>query len=139
MAKKNNKKCIVCGKIYSYCNSCAEHRFKPLWMNIYHDENCRSIFNIAADYHAGKINKEKAKELFNECDLSNLLNFKESIYKLINELCFTEEIVKEQDNQEIVIETTREVESVEKIVENTVEEVKPKLKRTRKKNLELVE
>ena len=57
MIRKHKKTCILCGKEYSYCSNCSEYANLPVWHNIYHDENCKNIFNIATNFHAGKINK----------------------------------------------------------------------------------
>lgn len=48
---KNNKKCILCGKVYSYCNSCSEFDHLPRWMECYCSENCKEIFNALSAYN----------------------------------------------------------------------------------------
>ena len=48
---KNNKKCILCGKVYSYCNSCSEFDHLPRWMDCYCSENCKEIFNALSAYN----------------------------------------------------------------------------------------
>lgn len=48
---KNNKKCILCGKVYSYCNSCSEFDHLPRWMECYCSENCKNIFNALSAYN----------------------------------------------------------------------------------------
>lgn len=95
MAKKIMKTCIVCGKEYEYCNGCSSYNNMEAWHSIYHDENCRKIFNTAANYHAGLISKEEAIEEFRKCDLTDKSNFKSSIRVLIDEL-LSAEIVNEQ-------------------------------------------
>ena len=70
MARKNNRKCICCSVEYRYCNTCNEDKMKPVWHTIYHNENCKNIFNIASDYLAGAITKEEARQKFDACDLS---------------------------------------------------------------------
>lgn len=67
---KNNKKCILCGKVYTFCNRCEEFDHLPRWMGIYCSENCRAIFNILTDYNGGHITKEEAIQKLNDCDLS---------------------------------------------------------------------
>lgn len=86
MAKKNNKICIACGKAYEFCNSCEQYDHLPRWMNIVHNENCRKLLYIAADYNAGKINDEQAKEAFKECDLSYKDELDSSISDVINKV-----------------------------------------------------
>lgn len=67
---KNNKKCILCGKVYTFCNRCEEFDHLPRWMGIYCSGNCRAIFNILTDYNGGHITKEEAIQKLNDCDLS---------------------------------------------------------------------
>ena len=86
MAKTKARKCIVCGKEYEYCNRCSSHASMPTWMSLYHDDNCRSIMNIATEYMAGNITKTDAKSQLDNCDLTNKKNFKESVVKAINEI-----------------------------------------------------
>ena len=61
MARIKARKCIVCGKEYEYCNRCSSHANMPTWMALYHDDNCRSIMNIATEYMAGNLTKADAK------------------------------------------------------------------------------
>ena len=94
MAKAKARKCIVCGKEYEYCNRCSSHAAMPSWMALYHDDNCRSIMNIATEYMAGNITKADAKSQLDNCDLTNKKNFKESVVKAINEICATKKSAK---------------------------------------------
>lgn len=84
MAKKNNKICIACGKAYEFCNSCEQYDHLPRWMNIVHNENCRKLLYIAADYNIGKINAEQAREAFKDCDLSYKDKLDSSILDVVN-------------------------------------------------------
>ena len=113
MAKKNNKVCICCSKEYSYCNRCKDFILYPTWMNIFHDKNCREIFNTASAYLACEITKEEAKARFDACDLSNINSLKSKIVETINEVCKVEDEEKVNDITE---------EKAEDIVENTQEE-----------------
>ena len=94
MAKTKARKCIVCGKEYEYCNRCSSHANMPTWMALYHDENCRSIMNIATEYVAGNITKADAKSQLDDCDLTNKKNFKESVAKAVNEIFATKKSTK---------------------------------------------
>lgn len=95
MAKIKVRKCIVCGKEYEYCNRCSSHAAMPTWMALYHDDNCRSIMNIATEYIAGNLTKTDAKSQLDKCDLTNKKNFKESVVKAINEICATKKSAKD--------------------------------------------
>ena len=94
MARIKARKCIVCGKEYEYCTRCSSHANMPTWMALYHDDNCRSIMNIATEYMAGNLTKVDAKSQLDNCDLTNKKNFKESIVKAINEICATKKSAK---------------------------------------------
>lgn len=94
MARIKARKCIVCGKEYEYCNRCSSHANMPTWMALYHDENCRSIMNIATEYMAGNITKSEAKSQIDSCDLTDKKNFKESVVKAIDEICSTKKVSK---------------------------------------------
>lgn len=94
MAKIKARKCIVCGKEYEYCNRCSSHATMPTWMALYHDDNCRSIMNIATEYMAGNLSKADAKAQLNNCDLSNKVNFKESVAKAVDEIFTTKKAAK---------------------------------------------
>ena len=83
---KNNRTCILCGKQYSYCGNCADDAHKERWYNIYHDNNCRVIFNTVADYCAGEISKEKAIAVLANCDLTDKEHFNKNVLKTLNEL-----------------------------------------------------
>lgn len=94
MAKIKARKCIVCGEEYEYCNRCSSHTSMPTWMALYHDDNCRSIMNIASEYMAGNLSKADAKSQIDNCDLTNKKNFKESVIRAINEICATKKAAK---------------------------------------------
>lgn len=94
MAKIKARKCIVCGKEYEYCNRCSSHADMPAWMALYHDDNCRSIMNIATEYMAGNLTREDAKSQLDNCDLTNKKNFKESVVNAVNEICTVKKAVK---------------------------------------------
>ena len=97
MAKIKARKCIVCGKEYEYCNRCSSHANMPTWMALYHDDNCRSIMNIATEYVAGNITNADARSQLDKCDLTNKKNFKESVLKAVNEIYATKKTVKAED------------------------------------------
>lgn len=73
------RKCLCCGTTYEYCPSCYDYRNLPLWMNSFHGENCKDIFEICTNYNFGLITKEQAKELLSACDLSNTKNFNKCV------------------------------------------------------------
>lgn len=86
MVKKNNKKCILCGKTYTYCSRCEEFDHLPRWMEIYCSDNCKKIFNILTDYNAKILPAKEAAKRLKDCDISNVGNFHEFNQKLIAEI-----------------------------------------------------
>lgn len=106
MRKRNNKTCIVCGKVYTFCNSCNEDRMKPAWMGIYHNENCKKLFETATDYLSKDINKDEARDRFNSCDLSYKKDLHHKIVEAIDEVMIAE--TKVEDISENVIPSKNE-------------------------------
>lgn len=109
MARNNNRKCICCSTEYRYCNTCNEDKMKPMWYTIYHNENCKNIFNAASDYLAGAITKEEAKQKFDACDLSYKNKLHNKIVEAIN------------DVYGVKVETKNVVETVAEVKEEVVE------------------
>lgn len=79
--KQNNKTCICCGEIYTFCTGCGQFDNEPRWKAIYHNETCKDIFIIVSDYLQKAISKEEAKNRLLKCDLS----YKEKLHKKIQE------------------------------------------------------
>ena len=127
MARKNNRKCICCSVEYRYCNTCNEDKMKPVWHTIYHNENCKNIFNTASDYLAGAITKEEARQKFDVCDLSYKNKLHNKIVEAINAVYGAKVEAKN------VVETV--VENKEEVIENkpSVEDEKMGHKRFDKK------
>ena len=116
MARKNNRKCICCSVEYRYCNTCNEDKMKPAWHTIYHNENCKDIFNTASDYLAGAITKEEARQKFDACDLSYKHKLHNKIVEAINDVYGVKVEVKNEPVVEIkeeVVEKTESKHSVE--------------------------
>ena len=75
MARKS-RECYLCGESYKYCGSCTNDRMKPAWMETFHGENCKNIFDICTRFNMGMMSKTEAQEALISCDLSNKANFK---------------------------------------------------------------
>lgn len=84
--RRSNKICIVCKEHYQYCSSCYEDVQQPRWKAIYHNENCKNLFGIATDFLAGDLEKTKAKEMLDKCDLSYKDKLHHEITRAINEI-----------------------------------------------------
>ena len=95
MAKeKNNKKCIICGTVYSYCPVCGEDKNKPSWYMIFDSDNCNNIYDIVTGYRDAKYTIKEANELLKNCDLSKIdsEDFNETTRKQIKEILEINEI-----------------------------------------------
>lgn len=114
MAKKIKKICCVCDTSYEiFCPSCREAMNQPSWKNIFHDENCRKIYETSSAYLIGKIDDEVARKNFDMCDLTNKNQFKVKFQKVIDEVYAAAKV------EEIVEET---VETEPQLVELIIEE-----------------
>lgn len=87
MSTKNNRTCCICRKIYSYCPVCnSEDYNKPTWYFIFHDENCKKIYEVCTDYRDKKISPKEAFDKLSKLDLSDLDNFEKVTKKQIEEI-----------------------------------------------------
>lgn len=68
------RKCILCGKEYTYCPSCPKDAKKESWYAIFDNENCKNISKTLTDYNLNKISKVEARNALLACDLSIKLN-----------------------------------------------------------------
>jgi len=78
MSKRLNR-CAICGKEYEVCSTCASIKSFTPWRTIVDNINCYGIHTALRDYTNGYINKEEAKRLLTEHDLSGVENFQENI------------------------------------------------------------
>ena len=86
MVKKDNKKCILCGKTYTYCSRCEEFDHLPRWMEIYCSDNCRTIFNTLTEYNAKNITAKEAAKRLGKCDMSDVGKYHEVNQKMVAEI-----------------------------------------------------
>lgn len=84
LEKRNNRTCVCCGKTYTYCPNCGKDAAKPVWMNTFHDENCKTIFYAITDYLAGSLNKTEAKKILSKCTINRTTRFKGNISETID-------------------------------------------------------
>ena len=68
------RKCILCGKEYTYCPSCPKDAKKESWYAIFDRENCKNISKALTDYNLNQISKVEARHALLACDLSIELN-----------------------------------------------------------------
>lgn len=81
---KYERQCLCCGTSYSYCNNCYDFRNYPLWMNSFHNENCKNIFETCTKYNFKLITKEQAKKDLSNYDLSNRASFSDCVKRDID-------------------------------------------------------
>ena len=86
MGKKNNIKCCICGRSYSYCPTCGEDAGKPTWYFIFDGLNCHDIYEVCTQYRDGEINVKAAYEKISKLDISDLDNFPEVTQSQIKEI-----------------------------------------------------
>ena len=91
-----NKTCYLCGTRYKYCSTCSQDRMKPSWMNEFHSESCKDIFDICTRFNMDMITKEQAQKELAKCDLSNKKNFKSYVQNDL-EVIFEEDKAVEQN------------------------------------------
>lgn len=96
---KYPKKCLCCGTTYSYCNNCWDYRGLPTWMNSFHDENCKDIFQICTDYNFKLLTKEQAKEALSKCDLSGRDHFAAGVQRDLKAILGEEKPAEEQNKK----------------------------------------
>ena len=97
---RRSRECYLCGAQYKFCGSCSNDRMKPTWMSEFHEENCKTIFDICTRYNMQMISKEEAKAALKECDLSNKESFKDYVQHDIENI-FAEEKAKRGKKDEV--------------------------------------
>lgn len=105
MAKKNNRKCIICGKEYYYCShNCTDSIDKPSWYAIFDSDDCHELYRICTDFRDKKIEVKEARKELSKFNIDNLENFNEGFKKIIEDILsveIKEEKVIEDENADI--------------------------------------
>lgn len=99
-----DRSCILCGKVYEYCNSCSAFQDKPVWMFSYCSEDCKDITSLLTDYIYNKVSKEDAKKIIDTKDTSRHMQYKGSYGKAYKEIMGkvdSEKQVVEKENKEV--------------------------------------
>lgn len=133
--RKINRKCVICGKDYSYCVSCSEDMNKPTWMTSFCCENHRNIYNACAAYTANLKTAQEARIELDKCDLSHKDSFRESVKNVIKEIYDNSQVEQPKEVQQ----EESSVVSIEPKVETNnnkikYEQQKPAFKPKNKKN-----
>lgn len=91
MAK--NRTCVICNTKYDYCPTCSGDKDKPSWYASFHEENCNNIYDACVGFRDGILTKTEAEEKLNDCNLSNMENFRNSAKEMIKKI-LTKETIK---------------------------------------------
>lgn len=126
-----DRSCILCGKVYEYCNSCSAFQNKPVWMFSYCSEDCKDITSLLTDYIYNKISKEEVKQIIETKDTSRHMQYKGSYGKAYKEIMGMVDTEISNDDE---IEEKKNVEEIKKDMANdTVSQFKSNLQSESKK------
>lgn len=112
-----DRSCILCGKVYEYCNSCSAFQDKPVWMFSYCSEDCKDITSLLTDYIYNKVSKEDAKKIIDTKDTSRHMKYKGSYGKAYKE------IMGEIDSEDINEKEIEEKKDIEEIKEDVIKDM----------------
>ena len=85
MAKRGERKCLVCGMTYMYCPDCGKGNPDETYKYLYNSSECHEISRIVGRYVAGKLTKELAKGALNVYDVQGK-TFMPDYQKVIDEI-----------------------------------------------------
>lgn len=102
-----NRICKTCGKEYFFCSHCEKSLNSPQWMLMWHDENCKTVYEIASDYAQGRISKKDAKERLAKCDLKVLYTFNENIRNILEDIMTEEKVLEPQVQKTVAPKKSR--------------------------------
>lgn len=86
MDKKLNATCPICGNRYHVCGDCKKTREFTPWRTIADSINCYKICMALSGYTSGNTEKEKTRELLEQCDLSEKNRFLPEIQNTIENI-----------------------------------------------------
>ena len=112
-----DRSCILCGKVYEYCNSCSAFQDKPVWMFSYCSEDCKDITSLLTDYIFNKISKEEVKQGIEDKDTSRHMQYKGSYGKAYKE------IMGEIDSEDVNKEEIKEKKDTEEIKKDVIKDM----------------
>ncbi len=112
-----DRSCILCGKVYEYCNSCSAFQDKPVWMFSYCSEDCKDITSLLTDFIYNKASKEEVKQAIEGKDTSRHIQYKGSYGKAYKK------IMGEIDSEDIDEKQTEETKDVKEIKEDVIKDM----------------
>jgi hypothetical protein len=102
-----NRICKTCGKEYYFCSHCEKTLNSPQWMLMWHDINCKKVFEIASEYAQGRMTKKEANKELKSCNLNVYYTFKESIRNVLDEIMTEEKVDEPQVKEESSLKKNR--------------------------------
>ena len=116
-----DRSCILCGKVYEYCNSCSAFQDKPVWMFSYCSEDCKDITSLLTD------------QAIESKDTSRHMQYKGSYGKAYKEIMG--EIDSKDVDEEVIEKKDEEIKQdvVKDMVNETVSQFKSNLQAESKK------
>ena len=108
-----DRSCILCGKVYEYCNSCSAFQDKPVWMFSYCSEDCKDITSLLTDFIYNKVSKEEVKQGIEDKDTSRHMEYKGSYGKAYKEIMGE---INSEDTDEKQIEEKKDIEEIKEDV-----------------------
>ena len=113
---KSNRICFLCGKKYSYCNTCGTDINKPSWYTMWCSENCKNLDQILAAHTMKQITTEEAKKKIEDLKLNNVKFADENVEKHYNEIMsYIKDEKVDKDNKSIDNDTTSKSSNVKVI------------------------
>ena len=139
MAIKNNKKCLACGTVYTFCPNCAgADRLAPSWKAEFCCEDCKTLWNTATIFNMGKYTKDEAKAIISALNLKPADQYADCLQRDLKNIMAEEpkskrnkkaamSVIKETAAPKIKEEIKLPEPVVEPIIEElaTIEEVAP--------------
>lgn len=95
MAKRGERKCIVCGTKYVYCPNCGQGNPRDSWKNLYDTMSCKEIFRICSDYAFKHISATEAKAKLEKFNIKDYSKFTDDIRK--NLLAINAEVTEKKE------------------------------------------
>ena len=102
---QTNRVCKTCGKKYFYCSNCDKKNNSPEWMLMWHDENCKNIWEIVSSYLQRQITIQEANAKLQKCNLKAVFSYPEKIRNIIEEILAVEKNVATKKKVEEKVET----------------------------------
>lgn len=108
--KRANRKCIVCGKEYEFCDSCGSKEITrdQMWKALYHDKNCQHIYEALSAYLVGTKSNDEVIEMMSKCNFDGI-ELNPALHKAYEEIMELATAPKTEEPKEEINENTEEV------------------------------